>query len=319
VPSDITADRSRSRSAPACPSKSTLHRLEPLSSVRGELGPRTSSSALAEAIDIGVKAGLPVAYVTEDTRARGPEMLAGSSAWRSNHGVSRLCLCDPSATDAGRRAQPHLFAKGLIAGSGAKVGIDWHGHNDRGLALENSLWALEFGADRVHGTALGIGERVGNAPMELILLNLKLLGLLEDQDLGHLLRIARSGRGDGCNIPHHLPAVGATPFRTATGVHAAAIIKAKRRKGRLARRPRLLGRARRPFRPRQEICIGYIRWLERDVLARGPRIEPRPALVEAILARARTRRRSEEEQVRRSSRRSRRAAPDGPAPTPTEP
>src|SRR5262245_35232691 len=115
----------------------------------------------AEAIDAGVKAGLPVAYVTEDTTRSRPEVLAKLFKVAIDHGASRICLCDTvgHATPDGVRNLIG-FAKAVVAGAGAKVGIDWHGHNDRGLALENALWALEFGADRVHATALGIGERV---------------------------------------------------------------------------------------------------------------------------------------------------------------
>jgi 2-isopropylmalate synthase len=148
----------------------------------------------------------------------------------------------------------------VIAGTGAReIGIDWHGHNDRGLALENALWALEFGADRVHATGLGIGERVGNAQMELVLLNMKLLGQLEDQDLTKLLEycqtIARAVKWD---VPINYPMVGRDAFRTATGVHAAAIIKAMAKGDAwLADRiysgvpAEMIGR-------KQEICIGFM-------------------------------------------------------------
>src|SRR4029079_10288862 len=110
----------------------------------------------------GVKGGLEVADVTEDPARSRPEMLAALFKTAIDHGASRLCLCDTvgHATPDGVRSLIAL-TQAIGAGMGAKVGIDWHGHNDRGLALENALWALEFGADRVHGTALGIGERVG--------------------------------------------------------------------------------------------------------------------------------------------------------------
>ena len=137
------------------------------------------------------------------------------------------------------------------------VGIDWHGHNDRGLALENAIWALEFGADRVHGTALGIGERVGNAQMELILLNLKLLGQLDGAGSHEAPRVLqrRRARRVGWQVPINYPLVGRDAFRTATGVHAAAIIKARPRATRgspTASTPACP----RACSARQEICIG---------------------------------------------------------------
>jgi 2-isopropylmalate synthase len=183
----------------------------------------------AEAIDVAVKAGLPVAYVTEDTTRSRPDVLTTLFRSAIDHGATRLCLSDTvgHATPDGVRNLIQ-FTRNVIAGAGGQIGIDWHGHNDRGLALENALWALEFGADRVHGTALGIGERVGNTPMELVLLNLRLLGQLgPDRDLTKLVEYCEAvAKALGWDIPVNYPLVGKDAFRTTTGVHAAAIIKA---------------------------------------------------------------------------------------------
>ena len=214
----------------------------------------------AEAIDIAVKEGLPVAYVTEDTTRSRPEVLTTLFRTAIDHGATRICLSDTvgHATPDGVRNLIQ-FTRNVIAGTGAEIGIDWHGHNDRGLALENAIWAFEYGADRVHATGLGIGERVGNAQMELLLLNLKLLGQLEGQNLTKLLEycqtIAKAVRWD---VPINYPLVGRDAFRTATGVHAAAIIKAMAKGDTwLADRiysgvpAGMFGRA-------QEICIGFM-------------------------------------------------------------
>src|SRR5215472_3214764 len=183
----------------------------------------------AEAIEVAVRAGLPVAFVTEDTTRSKPDVLTTLFRAAIDRGATRLCLSDTvgHATPDGVRNLIQ-FTRNVIAGTGAKeIGIDWHGHNDRGLALENALWALEYGADRVHATGLGIGERVGNAQMELVLLNMKLLGALENQDLTKLLEYCQTvSKAVGWSIPLNYPLVGRDAFRTATGVHAAAIIKA---------------------------------------------------------------------------------------------
>jgi 2-isopropylmalate synthase len=245
----------------------------------------------AEAIDVAVKAGLPVAYVTEDTTRSRPDMLATLFKMAIDHGASRLCLCDTvgHATPDGVR-NLISFTKAITAGAGAKVGIDWHGHNDRGLALENALWALEFGADRVHGTALGIGERVGNAAMELILLNLKLLGLLENQDLTHMLDYCNTAaQAVNWDIPINYPLVGRDAFRTATGVHAAAIIKAQS-KGDAWLADRIYsGVPAGMFGRKQEICVGYMSGASNvNYWLRQRRIEPSKELVDAILKRAKS-------------------------------
>jgi 2-isopropylmalate synthase len=251
----------------------------------------TIAQKSAEAIDVAVKNGLEVAYVTEDTTRSRPDSLATLFKNAIDHGASRLCLCDTvghSTPDGVRNLIG--FTRSIIAGMGANVGIDWHGHNDRGLALVNAIMALEWGADRVHGTALGIGERVGNAQMELILLNLKLLHQLEHQDLSHLLEYCRvAAEAVGWQVPINYPLVGADAFRTATGVHAAAIIKAQQ-KGDAWLGDRIYsGVPAGMFGRTQEICIGYMSGASNvNYWLRQRKIEPSKELVDAILAKAKT-------------------------------
>jgi len=185
-----------------------------------------------EAVEFGVREGLRVMYVTEDTIRASPGDLKPLLMAAVEAGANRLCLCDTVGT-AVPVAVSHLvrWVRRLLEelGLGQEVGIDWHGHRDRGLSVANSLAALEAGATRVHGTGLGVGERVGNTPMEQLLVNLKLLGWRDD-DLTRLPDYVQAiSRAVGVPIPHNAPIVGADAFRTATGVHAAAVIKARRK------------------------------------------------------------------------------------------
>jgi 2-isopropylmalate synthase len=117
----------------------------------------------------------------------------------------------------------------VVAPTGLDIKIDWHGHRDRGLGLANTIAAIEAGVDRIHATALGIGERIGNTEMDLLLVNLKLMGVL-DHDLSTLPRYVEAvSRATGVPIPAHYPVFGEDAFRTGTGVHAAAIIKARQK------------------------------------------------------------------------------------------
>jgi 2-isopropylmalate synthase len=121
------------------------------------------------------------------------------------------------------------WVKALTTELGVDVAIDWHGHRDRGLDMGNTLAAIEAGATRVHGTALGIGERVGNTPIEQLLVNLKLLGMRND-DLSRLPDyVELVAQATGVPMPVNTPIVGRDAFRTATGVHAAAVIKAQKK------------------------------------------------------------------------------------------
>ncbi len=182
-----------------------------------------------DAISFAVKEGLEVMYVTEDTTRADPDTLRAIYTCAIRAGARRICIADTvgHATPAGTAAVVRFVVQ-VIAESGADVGIDWHGHRDRDLAVANSLAALEAGATRLHGAALGVGERVGNTPMDLLLVNLVLMGYREC-DLRSLDAYARAvSIATGVPIHDNYPVLGRDAFRTATGVHAAAVVKAWR-------------------------------------------------------------------------------------------
>ena len=185
-----------------------------------------------EAIRFAVKEGLEVMYVTEDTVRSSPEHLRILFSEAIQAGAKRLCLCDTcGAATPGAVWNLVSWVKKFLAevGTGIAIGIDWHGHRDRGLDVANTLAAIEAGATRVHGTALGIGERVGNTPMEQLLVNLNLLGMRHD-DLTSLQKYVDSvSAATSVPVPVNTPMIGRDAFRTATGVHAAAIIKAQKK------------------------------------------------------------------------------------------
>ena len=172
--------------------------------------------------------GLPVMYVTEDTTRAFPETIKRLYTTAINHGARHIVLTDTvgHATPAGTRALVRFVVDEVVRPSGEDILISWHGHNDRGLSVINSLAAVQAGADVIHGCALGIGERVGNTPMDQVLVNLKLLGAI-DQDLLKLKEYCEvASRACHVTIPPGYPVFGSDAFRTATGVHAAAVIKA---------------------------------------------------------------------------------------------
>ncbi|HVS82706.1 MAG TPA: LeuA family protein [Pyrinomonadaceae bacterium] len=179
-----------------------------------------------EAVTFAVKEGLPVMFVTEDTTRADPETIRALYTTAIRCGARAVCVCDTvgHATPDGAHAVVK-FVRGIIDEQGEKVRLDWHGHQDRGLGVINSIAAIEGGADQVHGSALGMGERVGNAPMDQLLVNLKLLGWIEN-DLTRLREYCDKA-AEACHwtIPFNYPVFGRDAFRTATGVHAAAVIK----------------------------------------------------------------------------------------------
>ena len=183
-----------------------------------------------EAITFAVKENLPVMYVTEDTTRASPDNLRALYTCAIRAGAKRVCIADTvgHSTPSGAAAVVR-FIKQVVEECGGGIGIDWHGHRDRDFAIANTLAALDAGATRLHGAAIGLGERVGNTPMDTLLLNLVLMGYIE-RDLSSLCEYCEVvSDATGVPIPPNYPVVGRDAFRTATGVHAAAVIKAFRK------------------------------------------------------------------------------------------
>src|SRR5262249_18869605 len=184
-----------------------------------------------KAVKFAVSLGLEVMYVTEDTTRCDPAMVKRLYSTAIACGARAAVVCDTSghATPMGGYALTKFVLDEVIRPSGEKIRLDWHGHCDRGLAVANAIAALAAGADCVHACAIGTGERVGNTQMDQMLVNLKLMGVSpwDKQDLTNLHEYCEAvSRATGVPIPPNYPVVGEDAFRTATGVHAAAVIKA---------------------------------------------------------------------------------------------
>lgn len=238
--------------------------------------------------------GLEVMYVTEDTTRCDPETVKRLYTCAINCGAHAITICDTCghATPMGVYALVKFVMDEIVKPSGEKIRVDWHGHCDRGLAVPNSLAAIAAGADCVHACAIGIGERVGNTQMDQMLVNLKLMGIApwDKQDLSKLKEYCYAvSRATEVPIPKNYPVIGDDAFRTATGVHAAAIIKAYRKGDVDLANNVYSGVPSNYFGLEQVIEIGpmsgksnVIFWLERHG------IEPEEEVVERIFHRAKT-------------------------------
>jgi isopropylmalate/homocitrate/citramalate synthase len=238
------------------------------------------------AVEYAVRHGLPVMYVTEDTTRAQPDTLRRLYTVAIEAGARRICLADTVG-----HATPEgvwnlvTFMRSVVDETGEDVKLDWHGHNDRGLAVINSLTAAYAGVDRVHGTALGIGERVGNTAIDQLLVNFRLLGWTESNlsKLGEYCDFV--SQVTGVSIPPNYPVLGSDAFRTATGVHAAAVVKALQKGNDWLANRVYSGVPAEYFGRSQTIEIGpmsgrsnVVYWLQ----ARG--IDPQPGLVDRIFA-----------------------------------
>lgn len=183
-----------------------------------------------DAVEFAKEHELRVMYVTEDTTRTHPDVVDQLYRAAIEHGATRVVVCDTvgHATPHGvRRLITHV--KRIIDETDPSVKLDWHGHRDRGLDVINAITAYEAGADRLHGAGIGIGERAGNCPMDTLLVNMKLLGYIDNDLTGLMDYVEAVSRYTEVPIPSNYPVVGADAFETATGVHAAAVIKALER------------------------------------------------------------------------------------------
>ena len=187
-----------------------------------------------KAVKFAVKLGLPVMYVTEDTTRCDPATVKRLYTAAINAGARAIVICDTCghATPMGALHLVRFVIEEVVKPSGMVIRVDWHGHCDRGMGLANAFAALMGGAHCVHACGMGIGERVGNTQMDQMLVNLKLMGIepWAGQDLSKLKNYcAAISRATGIPIPKNYPVVGEDAYRTGTGVHAAAVIKALRK------------------------------------------------------------------------------------------
>jgi len=245
-----------------------------------------------KAVKFAISLGLEVMYVTEDTSRCDPETIRRLYSNAISCGAHAIVICDTAghATPMGTVALMHFVINEVVKPSGQDVRVEWHGHCDRGLAVANSMAALVAGAEVVHATACGIGERVGNTQMDQMLVNLKLMGIEPwlNQDLSKLKQYCEAvANATGIPIPPNYPVVGDDAFRTATGVHAAAVIKAYRKNDEMLANSIYSGVPSHYFGMKQIIEIGPMSgksnvhfWLERHGIA------DTPELVERIFERA---------------------------------
>ena len=191
-------------------------------------------STLEEAVGFAVDNDIPVMFVTEDTTRSKPEDIKAIYTRAIELGADRICVCDTCGhvTPNGVRKLLSFIQDEVIPDAGVQrrqIEINWHGHQDRGLGVANNLAAVEAGADVIHGTALGVGERAGNAPLDQTLVNLKLMGVIEN-DLTLLNEYVRKAHDYvEVALPRNYPVFGEDAFETGTGVHASAVIKAMKK------------------------------------------------------------------------------------------
>jgi 2-isopropylmalate synthase len=248
-----------------------------------------------KAVKYAVSLGLEVMYVTEDTSRCDPETIKRLYSTAIECGAKAIVVCDTTghSTPMGVVALLQFVMDEVVKPAGVPdIRVEWHGHCDRGLAVANSIAAFVAGAEVVHATACGIGERVGNTQMDQMLVNLKLLGIEPwlSQDLTHLKDYCEAvSKATGVPIPKNYPVVGDDAFRTGTGVHAAAVIKAYRKNDVMLANSIYSGVPSHFFGMEQVIEIGpmsgksnVLFWLERH------QIPATDALVERIFARAKS-------------------------------
>ena len=191
-------------------------------------------STAEKAVSFAIDNDIPVMFVTEDTTRSKPDEIKAVYTRAMELGADRICVCDTCGhvTPNGVRKLLSFIQDEVIPDAGVKrrdIEVNWHGHQDRGLGVANNLAAYEAGADVIHGTALGVGERAGNAPLDQTLVNLRLMGVISN-DLRALNEYMRKAHEYvEVALPRNYPVFGEDAFETGTGVHASAVVKAMKK------------------------------------------------------------------------------------------
>jgi len=144
----------------------------------------------------------------------------------------RLRLCDtlglglPFASAPLPRGVPRLVRALCDHAGFPGERLEWHGHNDFGLAVANAMAAWLHGCAAVNGTWLGFGERTGNVPIEAMAVAYCGLTGADDLDLAAATDAARFFETElRYAVPPMTPFVGAQMARTSAGIHADGIRK----------------------------------------------------------------------------------------------
>jgi 2-isopropylmalate synthase len=181
-------------------------------------------------IRLAKQLGLPVNYGTEDTARAEPEVVERLFRAAIEEGAETVTICDTVGhlTPPGTQRLVAHFRQ-FLDQQNLKARLDFHGHNDRGLGVANALAAVAAGIDRIHCTALGVGERSGNTPLDQFLVNLKMQGQWP-KDLTPLSHYCQAvARICQMPVPENYPILGTNAFLTQAGVHASTILKAEMR------------------------------------------------------------------------------------------
>lgn len=176
-----------------------------------------------EVVSRAVDAGLLVSVGAEDASRAERGFLADFLGLLAQAGAARfrfadtLGVLDPFSTF---EALSWLRAR-------TSLEIEFHGHDDYGLATANTLAALRAGADVASVTVLGLGERAGNAALEEVVLAApRLLGCVHGVDLRHLSTLAdRVAVASGRAVPDGKSVVGQAVFRHESGIHVSGLLR----------------------------------------------------------------------------------------------
>jgi D-citramalate synthase len=202
-----------------------------------------------EVIDITQKAviyvkdhGLKVELSAEDGSRADRDYLKTLLKKAFEVGLDRATVCDTVGILTPGKTYD-LFSEMRVTLPEAVLGV--HCHNDFGLGVANSLSALGAGADMVHATVNGIGERAGNASLEEVAVALKLLYNIDTSiRLEKLTSVSRMvSHITGMLVQSNKAIVGANAFAHESGIHTHAISKNPRTYEAIS--PELVGAARR--------------------------------------------------------------------------
>ena len=179
-----------------------------------------------EVVDYIKSHGLKSRFTMEDASRTDPEFLLDMCKEMNQKGIERISI--PDTVGIMRPRGMYNFVKLVYDHiDTSKTALDVHCHNDVGLALSNALAGCDAGADQIHTTIDGLGERTGIPTLAETAVALNLIYKSNNNFRLHMLKDLSRTISDYTNIPIHesKPLVGDSSYKHKAGTHLAAILR----------------------------------------------------------------------------------------------
>jgi len=187
------------------------------------IGREEAQARAVEAVEYAKSHGVRLRFTCEDASRTEREYLLGMVRAVTEAGADRISITDT----VGMMTPAAMYSLVKEVRAATSAGIDLHCHNDLGLALANALAGVEAGADCIHASVNGAGERAGIPKIAEVAMSLQVLyGQRKDISVEKLASLSEIfSKLSGLPTDPFSPVVGENVFRHKGGTHLAAVLR----------------------------------------------------------------------------------------------